>query len=276
MDDNDSNTCSTDDTDDGNSSPACNDDQAGSAPSSDDNSDLSGTGTPLAAPDTAEGGPHAVCDMPKEAQQERSYGTFDVYPDDFVGPLPAPNYEAGGWPVHQAEMDNIDMTMDAIEGGNSSIRINGDDAFHQHTERDLTYLMTTPTGRDLVETEAAGDKHVTIVPTDGSNFEKGASSQGDLRRDGTPGAGTDSTIQYNPQLTTIGDGSEDWMHRPAAVGLGHEMVHAYADATGTTPVGRTDGIRNEELQAIGLPPYSEDRFSEDRIRAEASLPERTR
>ena len=173
-------------------------------------------------------------------------------------------------------MNAIDQTISSVDSGDSTFRINGDDAFKQRTESDMAYLMTTPTGRDLIESEMTTDKHVTINQTDGKNFEKGATSEGDLRKDGTPGAGTDATIQYNPQIETIGDGTEDWMHRAPAIGLGHELVHAHADMTGTTPTGTTDGIADEERQAIGLPPYDNSEFSEDRIRADVDAPQRTR
>jgi hypothetical protein len=173
-------------------------------------------------------------------------------------------------------MGAIDASMASIEGGDAGVTIEGDAAFKQYTETDLAYLMTTPTGRKPVVAEVATGKHLTISPTEGSNFGKGATDEGDLRWYGGRGEGTGATIHYNPQLTTIDDGSEDWMHRPPAIGLGHEMIHAYADMTGTTPTGTTHGIKDEERQAFGLPPYADSEFSEDRIRAEAGLEQRSR
>jgi RHS repeat-associated protein len=46
-------------------------------------------------------------------------------------------------------------------------------------------------------------------------------------------------IVWNPNLTQVGDGSKPWQTRSSFIGLGHELIHAYAEDKGFTPQGDT-------------------------------------
>lgn len=158
-----------------------------------------------------------------------------------------------------------------------NITIEGDKAFRDRVVADLQKLNATPTGHKLIDSLDNGSKTVTIKKTSGGNAAGYDNPAGRfVNPDGTPGAGSNSTVSYNPDTTQIGDGSEPWMTRPPEVGLGHELVHADDAAKGQQVNGETDGTRNRELQAVGLPPYETKDPSENGMRRDMGLPERPR
>lgn len=157
-----------------------------------------------------------------------------------------------------------------------NIVIEGDEDFRNATAEDLQSLAETPTGQSIIDSLQDGDKSVTIVETDRGNacgYDDPAARFANA--DGSPGAGTGSTVHYNPERTQIGDGSEPWMTRPPEVGLGHELVHAEQAAQGQQHPGETDGTRNRERQAVGLPPYEDNAHTENNLRRDMGEPERT-
>lgn len=157
------------------------------------------------------------------------------------------------------------------------ITIQGDAAFREGVVNDLGTLYNTPSGRELIDGINKGPHGMSIVKTDDGNECGYDNPDGRfVRPDGTPGPGSSSTVFYNPNRTQIGDGSEPWMTRPPAVGLGHEMVHASDASKGTQVNGETGGTRNRELQAVGLPPYQDKTPSENSLRKDMGLPPRPR
>ena len=159
-----------------------------------------------------------------------------------------------------------------------NVTIAGDKAFRDRVVADLQKLNATPTGHQLMENLDGNPRKVTIVRTAEGNECGNYPNPGGrfVNADGTPGAGTDSTVSYNPDRTQIGDGSEPWMNRPPEVGLGHELVHADDAANGRMDTGATDGTNNRERQAVGLPPYENKNPSENGMRRDLGLPERPR
>jgi len=86
-------------------------------------------------------------------------------------------------------------------------------------------------------------------------------------------------IIWDPESTTIYgyDGSEDWMNRPAYIGLGHELIHSYQHLIQGLPL-EDAYVRNDkfaeriiEYRCIGLFPIFEDLFTENKLREEADL-----
>jgi len=84
----------------------------------------------------------------------------------------------------------------------------------------------------------------------------------------TQGRGADSTISFDPA---------DWKpcaidpamkNRHPALGLVHEMIHAYHSATGRNMRVRNAGENLEEVITTGLPPYQYEEFSDNRFRTE--------
>ncbi len=177
----------------------------------------------------------------------------------------------------------VDMT-DSDKLG-SSISITGNANFRARVESDLDAIRSMPIGQELMKGMDASGKKTTIQETSGGNSAGGTRfSDGFMTKDGKPGPGTDSQVNYNTTRTSLGN--EDWMTRPPVVGFFHELVHAYDMVNGTLAPGETDGTRNLENAAVGLPidhdgdpstpKITQDRPAENDLRAELNLPKRPR
>jgi hypothetical protein len=88
----------------------------------------------------------------------------------------------------------------------------------------------------------------------------------------TPGPGSDCGIQFNHRKDKLSSGhkrllpqSELWENRPPGVALGHELIHAWRCMVGRVlfPYGW-----EEEAMTVGLPPYSNMMYTENRFRIE--------
>jgi len=78
----------------------------------------------------------------------------------------------------------------------------------------------------------------------------------------TRGGGCNVAVKYDPRHNA---------GRPAIVGLFHELVHAYYLTKGANPgiiesSAEDAGGRHFELMAVGMPPYQNRRFSENKFR----------
>ncbi|MBM4026107.1 MAG: hypothetical protein FJ280_11980, partial [Planctomycetes bacterium] len=89
--------------------------------------------------------------------------------------------------------------------------------------RDLGALLALPTGQDLLKDFAGKSFGINIVPV-----------QGISKREKDPLTGRyyydQKTIVYDPECYSLGsnpDTDPKWMYRPPAIGLGHELIHAY-------------------------------------------------
>jgi RHS repeat-associated protein len=67
------------------------------------------------------------------------------------------------------------------------------------------------------------------------------------------GDAKDDHITWNPNKNHNRDGSEDWHYRPSYIGLGHEMIHAWAEY-GTVGIPRKSGKPTAQY------PYTENKF----------------
>ena len=146
----------------------------------------------------------------------------------------------------------------------TAITIEGSDDFKKKTIEALDAIKKTPTGAKMLKSIEDSGKKLTFKESSTGNSASpidGAKAQ--RKADGTPGEGSGSTVRYNPNKPQVGDGSEPWMTRPPAVGLAHELIHAYHSANGTndfTPKG--------EDMAVGVPPYDTEAVTENKIRDE--------
>ena len=156
---------------------------------------------------------------------------------------------------------------------------------------DLQAIYNTPTGRRLLESlHASGKKiYINYGEKNSAEFPSGNWSPAFYQMDGvTPGSGTALKIGYNPIEEDVG--RNEWNKRPPGIGLAHELIHAEQAAygrmrRGTTvnPVGfdadSTSGparAHEFELETIGIPPYDQYSFSENKIRAEWNPPQTVR
>jgi NleD-like pathogen effector protein (putative zinc metallopeptidase) len=206
------------------------------------------------------------------------HGTFAVYPDDFVGPLPVAEAGAGhAWPVRQADYARIHVAMESVEGGAAGVTVEGSDAFKSAVLLDLAWLLTQSVGQELVESIVGTGRTLTLKASGGGNTTAYASNDDSYEReDGTPGPGSDTTVSYDIGEWNPYGGTEAWMRRPPAIGLAHEMVHAWTGMSGTRARGSTDGVNRRELQATGLGEFSGAALTENRFRAAFGLQPRPR
>jgi hypothetical protein len=98
----------------------------------------------------------------------------------------------------------------------------------------------------------------------------------------TPGPGTGAWVVWDPLLESVGtdlppEKRAVWMDRPSWIALAHELIHGWRLASGRC-VFRPGGLSEyyyEEAMTVGLPPYDQCRFTENRLRHSKGLPWRT-
>lgn len=190
-----------------------------------------------------------------------------------IGMAPMPAVVAiGGLPVQVVVLPDGSVVTQI----GPNITVEGTPEFQAAVVNDMAKLYATPTGRDLIDTlNGPGRGPVKIVETAGGNEVSGVGPQGWKQADGSNGTGSGSTLSYNPNRTQIGDGSEPWMTRPPAVALGHELVHCEQAQDGSWSNEATGGTLNDELAAVGLPPYENNDHTENKMRDELGEPART-
>jgi hypothetical protein len=84
---------------------------------------------------------------------------------------------------------------------------------------------------------------------------------------GKPGKGCASVILFNPKFVPAGSKAE--------VVLCKQLVHALMNALGKRATGLIRGERAADLQALGVAPYPRRAPTENSLRKELGLPERT-
>ncbi|MBK9968560.1 MAG: hypothetical protein IPP07_28320 [Holophagales bacterium] len=152
----------------------------------------------------------------------------------------------------------------------------------------LAELDATPTGHALLQSIEASGRTVTIrapAPGDGNSCGYDDPAARFTQPDGTPGAGTNSTVEFNPDRDVIGPAA--WETRPPAIGLGHELIHADQAAHGTTTPGTTNNdarpdpanpgaiqqTNTREVETTGVPPNDTRDFTENDLRREWDPPQ---
>jgi hypothetical protein len=163
----------------------------------------------------------------------------------------------------------------------------GSGEFTEKVISQLAAIAAIPIGERLLQSLSRSGKTVVIVPASRSNDARpdnyrGAVAPGKVlkwkdesgreRAIRGNGAGSDATIKFNPDLSQIGS-NEDWQRQPPAIWLAHELIHADDAAYGRMDPEFREGIRNYERQAIGLPPFEQKEFTENKIRAAWAEPQ---
>jgi Effector protein/Domain of unknown function (DUF4157) len=233
---------------------------------------LAASTTPAASETPAAGGASAAGSGPQGICTE--FGDFNIYPDDFIGPLPVATRASGPWAIRRSNYDNLISKLTSVRAGTSKVIVGGTAAFKVKVYVDLGWLMTSGPGQELINQLTARTFTLTINETTGGNetsYDPDADSW--ERPDGTPGPGANITVGYNTVETNPYGGTDAWMTRPPAIGLAHEMVHAWTGIYGTRARGNdAAGVRRRENQATGLGEWANARLSENRFRAAFGLP----
>lgn len=209
------------------------------------------------------------------------FGTFDVFPDDATSVPVARPGRAQVWPIREALFLRLEAFMRGLDSAEpSAVRLLAaeDETFAAKVKLDLAWLQTQPLGADLIDAIGRTGKQLFIQWYPGKNATgppvrpEGEEEKSFIGEDGRPGPGTNAKIKYNPDRLEIHDGTEPWMRRPPAIGLAHELVHAWTMMTGTRR--RTEAER--ERQATGLGEFADAEFTENRFRDAFGLPQRPR
>ena len=90
------------------------------------------------------------------------------------------------------------------------------------------------------------------------------------------GTGCGTKLEYNPKQVLP---NEPWFTKiPRALVLAHELIHAYLYAKGEADPTMVNGVRNHELQVVGLAPFQGGKITENTLRAQWKpvQPKRTR
>jgi uncharacterized Zn-binding protein involved in type VI secretion len=143
----------------------------------------------------------------------------------------------------------------------SVITIEGDEAYRSKVVRDLYFISTTRSGREILERLNRAGQPITIKPitVDQPNTRQIPNSA----EDSLAGRPTGSVIYYDPEYEAItrGANGEAFKISPQEA-LFHESIHASTDAAGTTPTGHDPKypvqggyMRKPESQAIGVWSY---------------------
>lgn len=83
-----------------------------------------------------------------------------------------------------------------------------------------------------------------------------------------PGTGAGSLINFNPD-STLGCMGDKMKRRPPAIGLVHELCHAWRNAVGERLFddALSCSLDDDEVMTTGFPPYQYERYSENLFRA---------
>lgn len=187
-------------------------------------------------------------------------------------------------------LEKIPATELVVAEYQQGIVIKGAEDFVEKARSHLDQIARVPTGGRLLWSLASRGLTVTLVPSSKTNearpdnyraavvlgkLLRWRDESGRERAIRGAGAGSNTTIKYNPDLSIIGF-AETWQRQPPAMWLAHELIHADDAAYGRMDPEMIDGVRNYERQAIGLPPYEMKEFTENRLRAEWSEPQPAR
>lgn len=166
--------------------------------------------------------------------------------------------------------------------------IKGDLAFVKEVQAAMATLYSTPTGRTIINDIANSGNTVTIQETTDQN---GYCTPNDGAASHSP-PGTSSVVDWNPSYSSPTD-----PHQTPTIVLGHELVHAHHNATGTARDGPHDSYpgqngtsdRGEERATVGVggtsvvapdgttqtvPDHSADVPTENSLRDDLGVPRR--
>ncbi len=88
-----------------------------------------------------------------------------------------------------------------------------------------------------------------------------------------PGQGTPCKVKFNPVSEYSCELDKSGTRRPAAIGLAHELIHAWRNVRGLRYFedATRAGIDDDEVMTTGFPPYENEALSENLFRAQWRL-----
>jgi hypothetical protein len=85
-----------------------------------------------------------------------------------------------------------------------------------------------------------------------------------------PGKGAPSKVFFDPTMMWSCDQDQENTMRPPAIALAHELCHAWRNAAGLRFFDdrQSNGLNDDEVMTTGLPPYGNERYSENLFRSQ--------
>ncbi len=225
-------------------------------------------------------------------------------PNVFVGGPPTPSAVPAPHSPPSGLLDQLSELAKEIyhrifgEKYSDGITITGPKDYRDKVRANLDQLKQTPSGRevlDKLDAQGRDGKGVTIKPPVNPPDDNGT-TRNDPASDALPksahldpttgrivvdepGKGTSSTVEFDPDYEPKNlDGT---IKRPASIGLGHELIHATHNGSGTNlrdfqdPTDPGGTSNHEEAQTIGRGAYSADHPTDNTLRDEMGFPRRT-
>jgi hypothetical protein len=143
------------------------------------------------------------------------------------------------------------------------IVIRGGAEFVFRTRAALDRLKSMPTGAEILRQMELTGRSTVITSFSEDNA---TAAPTDFAGSQTPGVGSDAEIQFNPSWDPVEDS-------PSLI-LGHELIHAMhinqgkLDLTPRPAGDPEEGIREEELKTVGLPPHQGLKLTDGNLRRE--------
>ncbi len=139
------------------------------------------------------------------------------------------------------------------EAHSGSLSLLGESEFVDTVQEQLRRLWATDSGRSVLGAVLGSPFPIEIV--EGGRGEARAMladrSAGYLQGDGSAGPGTPVVVRFGLEASPSPE--HLWDDVPREVVLFHELIHARDYSRGRAPPGLTEGTKNTELSAIGLP-----------------------
>ena len=191
---------------------------------------------------------------------------FQVVGDDFAGPRASNQLSPEEFEQMARMYADIGQGKTLLQVDTEGLNKDDAEAFKSGAMGDISTLMQTQSGRELIEKLAYDNKsqdgtsHVTKLSRLGAD-ESGERAKcktplDQVGKDFTP-AGADSQVWWHPGQTVSVDGHDDPFR--SDVILYHELVHALHQGRGTTASGTVNpvqvsdsGVSQSEYQASGL------------------------
>lgn len=157
--------------------------------------------------------------------------------------------------------------------GGDKLKVKGDEEYTSKVLSDLSTLYNTPTGKKVMDKINNGKHETTIETLDEATARRNGALATRLDKDGsvTPGKGSGTKVQYNPDVPDSGytDENGDAVTLPKEAMLGHELIHAVHNDEGKNlrdnPEPAEPDSNEEESQTIGIHGHKDDELTHNNI-----------
>ncbi len=177
-------------------------------------------------------------------------------------------------------LPNVRQNPDGSFQVGNSIRVEGTPEFCNKALTNLSTLSSTRTGNSVITALDNGTHQTTIRELDMARAQQNGALATRVDRAGstTPGTGSDTIIEYNPDLVDNSYVDENGVNHtvPIESTLGHEMIHAVHNDQGTNLRDNAEpaeaGSNEEESQTIGIHGHADDPMTENNILEDMNQP----